>query len=93
MSDERFDGLEEDDIDTGQPIAQLASLREEPQIGFFGRIRRSIERRQLGSDMAELSVSGLAAVFLAAAACDVRAGRGSLGEASRDQPRVGARTG
>jgi hypothetical protein len=51
MDDERCD----DDIETGEPLAELASLREEPDDGFLPRIRRSIDRRLLVSDTADFS--------------------------------------
>jgi len=57
----RFD---EGEIDLGKPVAELATLTEEPSPGFFGRIWRSVERRRLGSDVTEMSLTGLVMVFL-----------------------------
>lgn len=53
-----------DTIDVGEPIAELAQLREQPAAGFFERIWRSVERRRLGSDVTEMSLTGLVVVFL-----------------------------
>lgn len=50
--------------DTGEPIRQLAGLRESPQPGFKGRVRSSIERRRLTSDLTELSWQGLQLLLL-----------------------------
>ena len=47
-----------DQIDTGEPIAELADFEVPASLGFFGRLRRAIERRFLTSDLAELSWSG-----------------------------------
>ena len=52
MDEERRD----DQIDPGEPLAELASLREEPGDGFLGRIRRSIDRRVFVSDTADFSL-------------------------------------
>lgn len=51
MNDERRD----DDIETGEPLAELASLREEPDEGFLPRVRRSIDRRLLVADTTDFS--------------------------------------
>ena len=53
-----------EDPDLGQPIAQLAQLAEEPAHGFLDRIRGSIERRRLGSDMTGLVWHGVALVLI-----------------------------
>ncbi len=56
--------LAPDEIDAGEPIAELATLSEEPAPGFFRKIWRSVERRRLSSDVTELSLTGLVTVFL-----------------------------
>jgi hypothetical protein len=55
---------EHQDVDTGEPIALLAELRESPRPGFFPRIRNSIERFRLGSELTELSWRGIALLVL-----------------------------
>ena len=55
---------EPEDPDLGEPIAQLAALVQEPQLGFLGRVRARIERRRLGSQITGLAWHGLAAVFI-----------------------------
>ncbi len=43
---------------TGQtdgPIEELRGLEEQPADDFFGRVQRSVERRQLASDTLDLS--------------------------------------
>jgi hypothetical protein len=52
------------DIDVGPPVHELASLTEVPGRGFFERIRRSVERRKLSSQMTEMSLTGIVTVFL-----------------------------
>ncbi len=48
----------------GAPIGELAELREPASAGFFGRIRGSIDRRRLGSELTDLSWQGLLTVLL-----------------------------
>ncbi len=50
--------------DAEHPIVELADLREQPSPGFLARIRGSIDRRRLGSDLAELGWKGLVAVLV-----------------------------
>lgn len=50
--------------ETGEPILGLASLTERPQPGFSGRVRTSIERRRLASELTELSWQGLRLLLL-----------------------------
>jgi hypothetical protein len=38
-----------------EPIAELRDLEEQPTPGFFHRVRRSVERRQLAADTVDLS--------------------------------------
>ncbi len=65
MSDDRFRDDVVDDEDLGVPVIELNTLTEElPRKGFFGRIRRTIERRRLSSDVAEMSFGGVVTVFL-----------------------------
>jgi len=45
-----------EDIDTGQAIAELATLRETPVEGFVDRIRRSVQRRLLVAQTADFSL-------------------------------------
>ena len=52
------------DHEMGAPIAELADLRVKPGGGFFGRIRGSIERRRLGSELTDLGWHGLLAVVI-----------------------------
>lgn len=44
-----------EDTDTGEPIAMLRNFGEEPTAGFLTRIRGSIQRRMLSSQLAEIS--------------------------------------
>jgi hypothetical protein len=44
-----------EDRDTGEPIAMLRDFGEEPTAGFLARIRGSIQRRMLTSQLAEIS--------------------------------------
>jgi len=46
----------DDDIDTGEAIAELASLREMPASGFGDRIRHSIQRRLFVAETADFSL-------------------------------------
>lgn len=48
----------------GSPIGELADIRVPASTGFFGRVRGSIERRRLGSDLTDLSWNGLISVVL-----------------------------
>ena len=53
-----------EDPDLGEPIAQLAELSDEPRPGFLDRVRGSIDRRRLGSQVSGLAWHGLALVLL-----------------------------
>ncbi|MDH3665238.1 MAG: hypothetical protein OEU92_35355 [Alphaproteobacteria bacterium] len=55
---------ETDDIDPGEPVAQLAGLGQTPTRGFFSGIRRRIERRYLVADASEFSWSGVSFIML-----------------------------
>ncbi len=52
------------DIDTGEPIEALASLREEPVPGLLERVRAGIERRTLTSQVTNLVFQAGLAVIL-----------------------------
>jgi len=64
--DERHNGpgRQDDDVDTGQPIAELAQLGVEPAPGFIGAVRGRIHRRVLASDLVDLSWGALARAFV-----------------------------
>ena len=47
----------EDDVDTGEPIAELSMLRERPAAGFGDRIRRSVQRRLFAAETADFSLN------------------------------------
>lgn len=48
----------------GSPIGELSDIRVPASTGFFGRVRGSIERRRLGSELTDLSWNGLISVVL-----------------------------
>ena len=50
------------DIDVGEPVAELAELRQTPTSGFLTRIRRRLQRRFLAADASEFSWFGLSFV-------------------------------
>ncbi len=56
---EPTNGAPTEDIDTGEPIAALAELREDPSRGFLAGIRRRLQRRALVEDVGEFSWLGL----------------------------------
>lgn len=58
----REDGAD-DDIDVGEPITELADFRERASGDLLGRIRRSLQRRSLGSQLATLSWGGIGTVL------------------------------
>ena len=62
MSDET-EMADEAAVDTGEPIAALADLAEEPAAGFVGRLWRRIDRRRLGGELADMSIQGLLAAL------------------------------
>ena len=55
---EPSNGAPTEDIDTGEPIAALAELREDPSRGFLAGIRRRLQRRALVEDVSEFSWLG-----------------------------------
>ena len=57
-------GVAADAIDTGEPIELLRAVAVAPRPGFMGRIRASIQRRTLGSQLADLSWKAVTAVIL-----------------------------
>ena len=52
------------DENLGEPIRSLSELREPAPSGLIGRVRSSIQRRQLAADVADLSLLGPIRVFL-----------------------------
>lgn len=48
----------------GLPVGELAEIGEPTSAGFFGRVRNSIDRRRLGSELTDLSWNGVLAVML-----------------------------
>ncbi len=52
------------ETEMGAPIRELADLHVSPDSGFFGRIRGSIERRRLGSELTDLGWNGVLAVMV-----------------------------
>ena len=50
-----YDPTLDEDVDTGEPITMLLDLAEDPVPGFVGRIRNSLQRRLLASQLADLS--------------------------------------
>lgn len=55
---------EPSEAEMGLPIGELAQIREPASPGFFGKVRGSIERRRLGSELADLSWNGVLSVML-----------------------------
>jgi len=64
MADEADDVDGRDIEDLGEPILELRELEEAPSAGFLGRLRASLRRRELGSQLVSLGWSGLGAVVL-----------------------------
>jgi hypothetical protein len=60
-ADDLEDG-DEDLDDLGAPIEELRDLAAIPSPGFFNRIRGSLRRRSLGSQLASLGWSGVGTV-------------------------------
>ncbi|MBC8425806.1 hypothetical protein H8E07_16955 [bacterium] len=56
MKDEHTRRDPGDDIDPGEPIAELAALRETPADGFLDRVRHSVQRRLLVAQAADFSL-------------------------------------
>jgi hypothetical protein len=57
-------GPTEETEDLGEPIDELRELAEPPSAGFLDRLRRSLQRRSLSSQLASLGWSGLGAVLV-----------------------------
>ena len=55
---------EETPDDLGEPIEALRDLAVDPSDGFLGRLRNSLRRRDLSSQVATLSWTGLGTVVL-----------------------------
>jgi hypothetical protein len=51
------------DIDPGEPVAELAGLELTPAAGFFARLRNRIERNLLGVECVDVSKNALADMF------------------------------
>ena len=51
-------------VDTGEPIAELADVAEDPAPGFVNRLWGRIERRRLGGELADLTWQGLVAIVV-----------------------------
>jgi len=49
----------QNEIDTGEPIAELNELHAEPSAGFLDRIRNSIQRRVFAADTVDFCLMGL----------------------------------
>jgi hypothetical protein len=56
-------GAEQTEEEMGAPLAELAEIAEPTSKGFFGRVRNSIDRRRLGSELADMSWFGVLSVF------------------------------
>lgn len=63
MRDDR-DATEPTEEEMGVPIGELAEIAEPTSAGFLGRIRGSIDRRRLGSELTDLSWNGVLSVML-----------------------------
>ena len=59
MNDERTN-----DVELGEPIAELADLHADVRPGFVGRVRRRIDRRELTGQLLGLTWSAPAAILL-----------------------------
>lgn len=65
MTDDPEEYDEEIDLnDLGDPIDELRDLGEDPAPGFLGRLRNTLRRRDLSSQLVTLSWNGLGAVLL-----------------------------
>lgn len=62
--DETLNGAPAPVIDTGEPIELLRAVAVAPRPGFMGRIRGSIQRRTLGSQLADLSWKAITTVIM-----------------------------
>lgn len=49
-------GVEPEDVDPGDPIAELERLRLDPDAEFVHRIRRSIDRRDLATHVVQVTM-------------------------------------
>ena len=63
-SEHNGDSHAAEDIDTGEPIEQLADLQVAPRRGFLGRVRKRIERRRLSAEVTRLAWSAPITVLL-----------------------------
>lgn len=60
----RRPGDESTEVEMGSPIGELADIRVPASSGFFGKVRGSIDRRRLGSELTDLSWNGVLSVML-----------------------------
>lgn len=51
--------LPPDDVDPGEPLAQLVALREQPSAAFLPRVRGGILRRVAGTQFLDFGVNAL----------------------------------
>lgn len=49
-------GVEPADVDPGEPVGEIARLHFDPDPEFVRRIRRSIERRDLASNVVQVTM-------------------------------------
>jgi hypothetical protein len=57
VSDQSPDEIKAEEIDPGEPIAQLARFEQETSSGLIARIRRSIQRRSTVAQLTTFSAS------------------------------------
>ena len=58
------DAAEPSEEEMGAPLGELAEIAEPPSGGFFGKVRNSIDRRRLGSELTDMSWNGVLSVML-----------------------------
>lgn len=63
-TDPHEDSPEGTDVDPGEPIAELADLRESPPPAFIRRVVDGVDRRLLGGAAMDLPWFGLSEVIL-----------------------------
>lgn len=59
-----MDDQDRQDIDTGEPVTEIMSLRETPTSTFGNRIQNGIQRRIFAADTLDFSVLSVFRVFL-----------------------------
>lgn len=60
---EERDPPELTDAEMGSPLGELVDIREPASENFFGKVRSSIERRRLSSELTDLSWNGVLSVL------------------------------